>query len=222
MTTPVAPLACLLDFDNTLFDNDALKNDLDAQLRALLTPDQAARFWELYEQTRTQGGTVDFPATMALFRPQVAPDLAERVWSAIWDYPFTQWVYPQSQLAIAHLWALGATVGIVSDGDTAYQPHKIAASGITDAVHGQVRIFTHKQEHLDEIFAWLPAAHYVMIDDKATILADLKRRNPDRFTTIHVRQGHYADVAATPMPDLPLDGIGDLLRFDLAHLTRAR
>jgi len=44
---------------------------------------QAARFWELYEVTRTQGGTVDFPATMALFRPEIAPDVANRVWSAI-------------------------------------------------------------------------------------------------------------------------------------------
>ncbi|MBA3824378.1 MAG: HAD family hydrolase [Ktedonobacterales bacterium] len=222
MTNPVVPLACLLDFDNTLFDNDALKDDLDAQLRGLLNPAQAKRFWELYEVARTTGGTVDFPATMAAFRPEVAPDVAERVWSAIWDYPFASRVYPQSQLAIAHLWEIGATVGILSDGDASYQPHKIAASGLSDAVRGQVRVFTHKQEHLDEIFTWLPAEQYVMIDDKATILADLKRRQPTRFTTIHVHQGHYATIAADPIADIPLDGIGDVLRFNLAQLTRAR
>jgi hypothetical protein len=222
MTNPIVPLACLLDFDNTLYDNDTLKSDLDAQLAKLLTPDQAARFWELYEVTRTQGGTVNFPATMDAFRPNLAPDVAERVWSAIWDYPFPSKVYPDSQLAIAHLWEIGATVGILSDGDPSYQPHKIAASGISDAVRGNVRVFTHKQEHLDEVFAWLPAAHYIMVDDKATILASLKQKHPDRFTTIHVRQGHYASVAAEPLPDIDLDGIGDLLRFDLAQLTRQR
>lgn len=221
MTTPILPVACLLDFDNTLYDNDTLKSDLDAQLRGMLTPAQVQRFWDLYEATRSHAGTVDFPATMAEFRPEIAPDLAERVWSAIWDYPFASHVYPQSQLAIAHLWSLGASVGIVSDGDPIYQPHKIELSGITAAVRGQVRIYVHKQEHLDEVFAWLPAQHYVMVDDKATILAEIKRRYPDRFTTVHVRQGHYADIAADPAPDVDVDSIGDLLGFDLARLAHA-
>ena len=42
----------LFDVDNTLLDNDALKDDLRAQVEALVGPAPSARFWEIYEAVR--------------------------------------------------------------------------------------------------------------------------------------------------------------------------
>ena len=42
----------LLDCDNTLLDNDAVKADMDAQLRALLGTTMADTFWAQYEAVR--------------------------------------------------------------------------------------------------------------------------------------------------------------------------
>jgi FMN phosphatase YigB (HAD superfamily) len=220
MTSASPRVVCLLDCDNTLLNNDALKDDLSAKLLALLGPERAARFWALYEETRHEEGTVDFPETVARFRPLVGDGLAEQVRHVIWDDAFASYLYPASLLAVAHLWSIGCNVGIVSDGDAEYQPHKIRESGLAAAVQGQVQIYIHKQAHLDEIFAALPGDQYVMIDDKATILADFKRLHPERFTTIHVQQGHYGPIAATPPADTEVGSIGDLLGFDLARLTR--
>lgn len=212
-------LACLLDFDNTLFDNDGLKVDLNARLHGLLGDARTERFWQLYEASRHAEGTVDFPATVARLRPEIGDALAEQVWSLIWDYPFTERLFPESLAVLTHLWEIGATVGVVSDGDPIYQPHKIQASGVTAAVHGNVQTYIHKQQHLPEVLAGFPAQRYVLIDDKATILADVKRLYPDIFTTLHVRQGHYAADPASPPPDITVDRIGDLLTFSLAQLT---
>ncbi len=57
-----------------------------------------------------------------------------------------------------------------------------------------------------------------MVDDKAALLADFKRMLPGRFTTIHVRQGHYASEPADPAPDRSIERIGDLLAFTRADL----
>jgi FMN phosphatase YigB (HAD superfamily) len=221
MSSPTPRVVCFLDFDNTLFDNDACKADYTAQILALVGPERAVRFWKFYEETRHEAGTVDFPATMDRFRAVVPPNLAEEVWNAIWKYPFASRLFAPSLRVLAHLRDLGAEVAILSDGDAEYQPHKIKQSGVAAAVLGQVRVVIHKQQHLAEMLAWKPADHYIMIDDKAQILADIKRMYPDRFTTIHVRQGHYATATADPTPDLDLPGIGDVLGLDFARLTRS-
>jgi phosphoglycolate phosphatase-like HAD superfamily hydrolase len=64
-----------------------------------------------------------------------------------------------------------------------------------------------------------PAKHYVMVDDKANLLAAMKSALGARLTTVFVRQGHYALAAesksAEPAPDLVIERIADLLKHDL-------
>ena len=48
----MSTLVFLIDVDNTLIDNDNVKNDLDAHLQVEIGPALTARFWELYEQAR--------------------------------------------------------------------------------------------------------------------------------------------------------------------------
>lgn len=213
-----APAVFILDCDNTLLDNDAVKADMDSQLKALLGDEMTARFWETYEHVREAAGVVDLPQTFTAFRPILQDDdLLHRVSAAIMDYPFQTRLFPQSLGAIAHLEALGRAV-IVSDGDSVYQPRKIELSGLAAAVHGQWVVYTHKEDHLAEVMAHWPADFYVMVDDKARILAETKRRLPDRFVTVHILQGHYAGDAYTPAPDLTLPTIGELQSLDLATL----
>jgi len=40
---------------------------------------------------------------------------------------------------------------ILSDGDVVFQPRKVERSGIWEAVAGQVLIYIHKEEALDDV-----------------------------------------------------------------------
>lgn len=216
-----ARVVFFLDCDNTLLDNDALKTDLAARLRALLGDALAARFWQDYEAVRKDEDAVDLPATFARFRADCPdPALFERVRSTVMDYPFAERLFPASLATLAYLNEI-ATPVILSDGDAEYQPRKIERSGLAAAVDGRVAIYAHKEEHLDEVMARWPAPYYVMVDDKPRILADLKSAHPTRFVTIQILQGHYAHSGESysPAPDLKLNDIGDLRSVPLARLS---
>jgi hypothetical protein len=118
---------------------------------------------------------------------------------------------------------------VLSDGDIVFQPRKIQRSGIWDAVAGRVLIDIHKELALDTMQRCYPARHYVMIDDKALLLAAMKRALGEKLTTVFVRQGHYATEyatrsARTPIdtpPDLEINRIGELLDRDLSDFSGA-
>ena len=104
---------------------------------------------------------------------------------------------------------------IVSDGDLCFQAEKIFNSDIAETVEGRVLLYTHKQEHLQEIVEQYPADHYVMIDDKPEILTDSKLIWGDKLTTVFVQQGKYA-AGSKPenfQPDISVQHIGDLRRY---------
>lgn len=222
MTTPGLPLVFLLDCDNTLLDNDALKADLDRQLGALFGVDLNVRFWELYETVRQETEVVNFPVVLERFAPICGDNsLCERARAIIMDYPFAERLYPDSLATLAYLCAIGQPA-ILSDGDAIYQPLKIARSGLASAAEERVLVYIHKEDHLDEVIARWPASLYVAVDDKARILAALRARRPDRFATIHVRQGHYGTDPTnyTPTPDMTIDQIGDLRALSVDDFTR--
>lgn len=212
----------MLDCDNTLLDNDALKADTDARLRALLGDDLTERFWRVYEEVRAKTGTVDYPLTLEGFAGDVGDaDLMARVYAAVMEYPFTRCLYPGALETLAHLSTLGLPT-IISDGDMVYQPMKIERSGLAAAVGGRVLIYVHKEDHLDEIMERWPSALYVMVDDKLRILTAIKARLPRRFVTVHVRQGHYGldPNHADPGPDITVDHIADLRGLTLDDFRR--
>jgi FMN phosphatase YigB (HAD superfamily) len=224
MTGPAAPLVFLLDCDDTLLDNDALKADLDTRLSALLGPRLTAQLWQIYEAVRDETGVVDYPLTLARFAP-LCPDAATaaRVRATVMEYPFATRLYPDTPAALAHLDTIGRPA-ILSDGDQIYQPLKIARSGLAAMVEGRVLVYAHKEEHLDDVMARWPASLYVAVDDKARILAAIKRLEPERFVTVHVRQGHYGNdpTVYSPPPDLVLAGIGDLCDYGAEDFWRLR
>jgi len=214
----------VLDCDNTLLDNDALKDGIDKRLRAVVGDAPAARFWQIYEDVRMASDVVNYPLALEAFAAELRdPALAERVRALVMADDFARYLYPDTLATLAHLRTLGRPA-IVSDGDSVYQPLKIERSGLAAAVDGQVLVFIHKEAHLEEIMARWPAELYVAVDDKARILAETKRRYPERFITIHVRQGHYGQDPQrfSPPPDITVNHIGDLRTLTLDELMRQR
>ena len=214
----VDDLAFILDVDNTLLDNDGVKAELEAGIRRLVGADEAAHFWEAYEEVRQEADYVDFPRTLHRFHER-APEVRRfaEVAAFVLFYPYENARFPGALDAIAHLRSMG-TVAIVSDGDPVFQPAKIARAGLAVAVEDNVLIYVHKEEHLEEIMERFPARRYVLVDDKPRILAAVKARRPDRIMTLHVCQGSYAHAEEHdlyPGWDRALAHIGDLV-----HLQR--
>ena len=90
-------------------------------------------------------------------------------------------------------------------------------------------LYLHKEEHLDEITALFPAEHYVMIEDKHTLLSAVKATMGQRLTTVLVRQGKYARATPAPgalPPDLSVATISDVQQLHqeqfLGQETNAR
>ncbi|HEY7064834.1 MAG TPA: HAD family hydrolase [Chloroflexota bacterium] len=211
-----SPLVFLVDVDNTLVDNDAVKRDVQHRIVELLDRELGDRFFAIYELIRQEHDFVDFPATIQRFHlehpeEQRLPEVNE----LLMGLPFDRYLYPGALETLATLRELGPVV-ILSDGDAVYQPRKITRSGVAATVEGRVLIFAHKEQQLPEVERRFPADRYVLIEDKPSILANVKRRWGDKVTTVLVCQGQYAHSAAQaaykPAPDYVAPTIADVGR----------
>jgi FMN phosphatase YigB (HAD superfamily) len=207
-------LVFLLDVDNTLIDNDALKADIGARVEVLVGAELASRFWVIYEEVRQEEDFVDYPGTLIRFIHEYGEAAKPEQLREIFDsLPFASFLYPRVMGTLAHLHSLG-TVVILSDGDQVFQPRKIRMSGLEEAVRGNVLIYVHKEHELAHVFARYPADHYVVVDDKARILSVLEEDFPSTITTVFVLQGHYAQEGAhQPAPDIVIHHIAELSSF---------
>jgi hypothetical protein len=201
----------LLDVDNTLIDNDRARVRLGEATERLLGPDLAKVYWETYEEVRRDLGFVDSLATLARFHERVGDPTVGGIDRAILDFPYAEVRYPTALAVVAALWRVGTPV-VLSDGDPVFQPLKTARAGLTEAVKGNVLVFTHKEEHLESVARLFPADRYIAVDDKAAILARVKVHWGDRVRTVHVLQGKYADDPYEgPPPDAVIERIGELM-----------
>jgi FMN phosphatase YigB (HAD superfamily) len=218
-------LVFLLDVDNTLLDNDRFGADLGTRLEQAFGPEQRDRYWAIFAALREEVSYADYLLALERFRIGLDDDPALlQMSSFMLEYPFANRLYPRALEAIAHLGTLGLPV-VLSDGDVVFQPRKIERSGIWDAVQGRVLIYLHKERALDAMRRRYPALHYVMVDDKAQLLAAMKRVLGPELTTVFVHQGHYAAQSANtvidPPPDLEIERIGDLLDHGLSDFIAA-
>jgi hypothetical protein len=208
----------LFDVDNTLLDNDRIQADLSDHLERTYGIATRDRYWALFEELRGELGYADYLGALEryrledLHRPEV---LLMSSWLV--DYAFADRLYPRAIEAVRRTQQWGQTV-ILSDGDAVFQPRKVERSGLWDAFDGNVLIYIHKEDELDDVRRFYPADHYVLIDDKIRILSAVKAAWGDAVTTVFPRQGHYAhdakEVAKYPSADIELATIGELLNHD--------
>jgi FMN phosphatase YigB (HAD superfamily) len=210
----------LFDVDNTLLDNDRILQNLRDYLTASVGSDCQEDYWEILEELRLELGYVDYLGSLQRYR--VANPREEnilRISPYLIDYPFANRLYPGSLDAIEHVQQWGPAV-ILSDGDAVFQPWKVHRSGLAEAVHGNILIYIHKEQMLDEVERHFPAEHYVMIDDKLRILDAIKKQWKSRVTTVFVEQGHYAkdpgNLRRYSHGDLRVEAIGKLAQLPLS------
>jgi FMN phosphatase YigB (HAD superfamily) len=219
-------LVFLFDVDNTLLNNDHVTADLKRHLEQQVGPEREHRYWDIFEQLRTELGYADYLGALQRYRIEYPRDPGLLTVSHFFiNYPFATRLYPDSLDAVEHVKQWGAAV-VLSDGDVVFQPLKVERSGIGEAVNGNVLIYIHKEKELDDVERRFPADHYVLIDDKIRILTDVKKVWGNRVTTVFPRQGHYAldpkIVAAYPPADITIARIGDLLNYSAESLLVCR
>src|SRR5438105_9947037 len=212
----------LVDVDNTLVDNDHIQADLKRHLEREFGAACRDRYWAILEQLFNELGYRDYLGALQRYRVEHPRDPHLLTMSSfLVDYPFANRLYPGSLDVLERFRAWGQTV-ILSDGDVVFQPRKIERSGIFEAVEGNVLVYIHKEQALDDVERRYPAEHYVLVDDKLRILTTVKKAWNARVTTVFPRQGQYAHdrniIAQCPPADLTVERIGDLLDYDLSAL----
>jgi len=220
MTVP-GPIVFLVDVDNTLINNDRVQNDIKRYLDREFGVSSRERYWAILEQLFTELGYRDYLGALQRLRVEHPQDIHLLSMSSfLVDYPFANRLYPESLDVLERFLSWGQTV-ILSDGDVVFQPRKVERSGISEAVEGNVLIYIHKEEALDDVERRYPE-HYIFVDDKLRILTAAKRAWRSRVTTVFARQGQYAHdrnmIVACPPADLTVERIGDLLDYDLSAL----
>ena len=209
-------LVFLFDVDNTLLDNDRVTADLKHHLEQQVGPERQLRYWDIFEQLRTELGYADYLGALQRYRIENPRDPGLLTVSHfLINYPFATRLYPDSLDAVEHVKQWGKAV-VLSDGDVVFQPLKVERSGIWESVDG-VLIYIHKETELDDVEQRFPADHYVLIDDKIRILDAVKKIWGPKVTTVFPRQGHYALdqklVSSYPPADITIERIGDLLQL---------
>jgi FMN phosphatase YigB (HAD superfamily) len=212
----------LFDIDNTLLDNDRVTADLKRHLDREVGLERAQRYWAIFEQLRGELGYADYLGALQRYRIEYPRDpKLLTVSKFLINYPFANRLFPNSLDVVENVKQWGPAV-ILSDGDVVFQPRKVERSGLSDIVDGNVLIYVHKEEELDDVEYRYPADQYVLIDDKLRILAAIKKVWGARVTTVFPKQGHYANdpqaLAKFPPADVSIERIGDLLTYDLQKL----
>jgi len=214
----------LFDVDNTLIDNDRVQAHLSEHLEQTYGVATRDRYWEIFEQLRSELGYADYLGALERYRTEDLhrPEVL-RMSSWLVDYPFADRLYPRALDAVRHVQQWG-TVVILSDGDAVFQPRKVERSGLWHLFENRVLIYIHKEQELDDVRRLYPADHYVLIDDKLRILSAVKKFWGESVTTVFPKQGHYAldskVLAEYPPADIELANIGDLLNYDLSSFLK--
>lgn len=224
MTRP-HPIVFLVDVDNTLVDNDGIQQDLKDHLEQTYGVAARDRYWRILEDLMVELGYRDYIGALQNFRVEHPREIELLAMSSyLMDYPFAERVYPNALEVLERLRSLAPTV-ILSDGDVVFQPRKVERAGLAKVADGNVLIYIHKEEALEDVERRFPAEHYILVDDKLRILDAVKQVWGERVTTVLPRQGQYAHdakvLSALPPADITIERIGDLLDYDLARLSTA-
>jgi len=224
MTQP-HPLVFLVDVDNTLVDNDGIQQDLKDHLEQTYGVAARDRYWRILEDLMVELGYRDYIGALQKFRVEHPREMELLAMSSyLMDYPFAERLYPNALEVLKRLRSVAPTA-ILTDGDVVFQPRKVEHAGLAKVADGNVLIYIHKEEALEDVERRFPADHYVLVDDKPRILDAVKKIWGERVTTVLPRQGQYAHdakvISALSPADVTIERIGDLLDYNLTRLRTA-
>ena len=220
------PITFLVDVDDTLLDSDRIEADFKQHMECEFGIHCRDRYWMIQVELFNALGYRDYLEALQRFRIEFPyePHLITAA-NFLVDYPFADRLYPRALDVLERLRKWGQTV-ILTDGDVVLQPRKVQRSGIFKAVEGNVLIYVHKEEALEDIKRRYLAEHYVLVDDKLRILTAFKKAWGNRVTTVFPKQGEFAldpqVLNSYPTADIAVDRISDLLSYDLPDLLLGR
>ena len=109
-----------------------------------------------FEELRDELGYADYLGALQRYRVEHPREPYCCCVLFLLDYPFASRLYPGALDVLAQLGSAGRR-SILSDGDVVFQPRKIERSGLWDAVDGDVLIYIHKEQMLDDVEQRYPA-----------------------------------------------------------------
>ena len=166
----------LFDVDNTLLDNDRIQADLRTHLAEHHGERARDRYWQLFEELRSELGYADYLGALERYRVEDLHDpRVLRIANWLADYPFPDRLYAGALDAVRHARQWGQTV-ILSDGDAVFQPRKVECSGLWRAFEGpHPDLYPQGSRNWTTSSTGIRRGHYVLIDDKLRILDAVKK-----------------------------------------------
>jgi len=181
-----------IDVDNTLLDNDHIKDEIKKSLIKVLGKEEANHFWHHHDDFRENKKLVDFPNIIHQYCAEKHKDACELTLGKIFEnIDFKHALYPKAIEVVEYLKTIGKVV-IFTEGDSVYQKRKIEQSGL-GAIADEVVLYEHKLEHIGELIKKYEEYIIVIIEDRADTLIKIKKQFPEIFA-IEVCQGHYATI----------------------------
>lgn len=139
-----------VDVDNTLLDNDRIKDEIKKSLVKILGHKEAKHFWLHHDQFRERKKLVDFPKIISGYCKEKHRETCQLLVTEIFDsIQFKEALFPKIKEVLKYLKTMGKVI-IFSESDDDYQKVKIAKSGL-EAQVDEVLLFDHKLDHLEEI-----------------------------------------------------------------------
>ena len=205
------PILFLIDLDNTLLNNDLIKNEIKRSLTQVLGSAEAEHFWKHHDDFRNKHNLVNFPYIIRKYCSEKHKDTCDFTLESIFKkIDFQKALYPKAKEVIVYLKKFGKVI-LFTEGDPVYQKMKIEKSTIGSMVD-VILLFPHKLEHLDQIVKKYKDYDIEVIDDRSTTLMTIKNKYP-QIHIIEVCQGHYSTVdhKAHPVLDKTIESISELL-----------
>ena len=96
-------LVFLFDVDNTLLNNDRVQADLDVHIGIEHGAQARDRYWEIFENLRSELGYADYLGALERYRLEELHDpRLLRMSNWLVDYPFADRLYPGALDAVKH------------------------------------------------------------------------------------------------------------------------
>jgi len=186
----------LIDFDNTLFDTDALKRSISENFKKRFDDKNLSLFWKTYAESVKALKYVDIKEISKDLHKRFEDGSIEDFENLFLKAEFKKFVFKHSDKLIKTLKG-GGKVILYSLGDAHYQPTKITRSGIEKLIgKDNIIILKNKKTALGGVILKFKASGYnqiIMVDDRADFLEKAKRIDPG-CVTVWFRFGKYKNI----------------------------